>query len=41
MEEAHAGLKRALTPDWRVGVCCRVLSGGLISVGDTVQLIDA
>lgn len=41
MEEAHAGLKKALAPDWRGGVCCRVLSGGSISVGDAVQLIDA
>ena len=38
MEQSHAGLKVALTPDWRGGVCCKVLSGGDIRVGDTVSL---
>jgi MOSC domain-containing protein YiiM len=37
MEAAHRGLKRALTPDWRGGVCCRVLTGGTIRVGDRVD----
>lgn len=31
MDEAAAGLCRALTPDWRGGVCCRVLEGGTVS----------
>jgi len=38
MEEAHAGLKTALTPSWRGGVCCRVLSGGQISINDIVSI---
>ena len=38
MEQAHAGLKAALTPNWRGGVCCKVLSGGNIRVGDVVTL---
>ena len=38
MEQSHAGLKAALTPEWRGGVCCKVLSGGDIRVGDTVSL---
>jgi MOSC domain-containing protein YiiM len=38
MERAHEGLKAALTPDWRGGVCCKVVSGGDIKLGDTVQL---
>lgn len=38
MERAHAGLKAALTPAWRGGVCCNVLSGGEIRVGDSVFL---
>ncbi len=38
MEAQHAGLQRALTPDWRGGVCCRVVEGGSICVGDPVVL---
>ena len=37
MEAAHRGLKRALTPEWRGGVCCRVVKGGRIRVGDAVD----
>src|ERR1700692_3465203 len=37
MEAAHRGLKRALTPEWRGGVCCRVVKGGRIRVGDDVD----
>ncbi|TNE41058.1 MAG: MOSC domain-containing protein [Alphaproteobacteria bacterium] len=36
MEAAQEGLKAALTPDWRGGARCEVLSGGTISVGDEV-----
>ena len=38
MEAAHRGLKRALTPEWRGGVCCRVVKGGRIRVGDDVDV---
>jgi MOSC domain-containing protein YiiM len=38
MERAHTGLRRALTPDWRGGVCCNVVSGGAIRVGDAVEI---
>lgn len=38
MDEQHNGLMAALTPDWRGGVLCRVLSGGSISVGDPVSM---
>jgi len=31
-------LRRALKPDWRGGVCCDVVSGGTIRVGDPVLL---
>ena len=37
MESAKTGLKKALTPDWRGGVCCRVLAGGSIRLDDTVS----
>ena len=38
MEAAHRGLRQALTPDWRGGVCCRVVKGGTIRVGDPVKV---
>jgi MOSC domain-containing protein YiiM len=37
MERARSGLKLALTPDWRAGVCCNVVSGGAIRIGDKVD----
>lgn len=40
MEKQHAGLRAALTPDWRGGVCCKVLEGGVISTGDRVELVS-
>lgn len=36
MEEQCAGLRAALTPDWRGGVACTVLCGGDIRLGDKV-----
>lgn len=38
MDRAHPGLRAALTPNWRGGVCCQVISGGKVSVGDDVLL---
>lgn len=38
MEKARAGLKAALTPNWRGGVCCNVVSGGRVRVGDAVSI---
>ena len=38
MDEQHEGLMAALTPDWRGGVLCRVLTGGTINVGDPVSM---
>ncbi len=37
MDEAHAGLRAALYPDWGGGVFGEILDGGLIRVGDTVE----
>ena len=36
MDEAREGLMRALYPEWRGGVTCRVLEGGCVSLGDHV-----
>lgn len=41
MTEAHQGLREVLTPVWRGGVCCQVLAGSRIAVGDPVRLLDA
>ena len=38
MDEIHLGLKDGLMPDWRGGVCTRVIRGGAIRVGDTVRV---
>ena len=36
MEEIAPGLFAALQADWRGGVCCRVIQGGSVRVGDQV-----
>ena len=41
MDEAAAGLCQALTPDWRGGVCCRVIEGGEVCCGDSVEMESA
>lgn len=41
MEQIEPGLKAALTPDWRGGALARVISGGEIAVGDTIEVITA
>lgn len=38
MDQLHQGLKKALTPDWRGGVCCKVLTAGSIQVGDRIEI---
>lgn len=38
MDEQCPGLTKALKPDWRGGVSCTVLDGGIVSLGDTVSL---
>ncbi len=37
MDEAHAGLRRALDPDWRGGVYGEVLTDADIAIGDAVS----
>jgi len=36
MDAQRDGLRAALTPDLRAGLCCRVVTGGDIQVGDPV-----
>jgi len=38
MERACKGLRKALTPEWRGGVTCKVVKGGTIRVGDRVEI---
>ena len=38
METLAQGLKAALAPDWRGGVCTRVLAGGRIAVDDEIRI---
>jgi MOSC domain-containing protein YiiM len=37
MESIRPGLRNALTPNWRGGVCCTVMNGGTIAIGDYVD----
>lgn len=39
MDEQQQGLKDLLQPNWRGGVCCRVIHDGMIHLGDTVEII--
>lgn len=38
MDEIETGLRAALTPEWRGGVCCRVLVGGTLSKGAPIRM---
>jgi MOSC domain-containing protein YiiM len=37
MDRAHEGLRAALRPEWRGGVCCVVRRGGEIHLGDPAE----
>lgn len=39
MEKAQAGLREALTPDWRGGIRCDVVTGGRVSIGDVTTVL--
>jgi MOSC domain-containing protein YiiM len=38
MDELHPGLRRALEPDWRGGAGGKVISGGMVHVGDSIRI---
>jgi MOSC domain-containing protein YiiM len=38
MDKQHLGLRNKLEPNWRGGVCCRVISPDIIMIGDEVVL---
>lgn len=39
MEEAYTGLLKALHPDWRGGITARVIEGGMVNIGDEVEIL--
>ena len=39
MEEAQAGLRKALSPNWRAGVFGEIVEGGAIRVGDRAEFV--
>jgi MOSC domain-containing protein YiiM len=41
MDEQVPGLREALVPEWRGGVSCTVLEGGVVTLGDAVTLQPA
>lgn len=41
MDEVHQGLLKALHPSWRGGVTCAVLEGGVVTIGDAAEVLDA
>lgn len=38
MDELALGLRRALEPDWRGGAGGKVISGGMVAVGDSIRI---
>lgn len=41
MDQAYPGLQEVIRLDWRGGVCCRVLQGGTLTVGDEIRIVSA
>jgi MOSC domain-containing protein YiiM len=41
MDEAREGLRKALHPEWRGGVTCKVLEGGRVAIGDAVAIVQS
>lgn len=41
MEEARAGLQKALYPEWRGGITARILEPGTLRLGDAVGIVSS
>ncbi|MDQ1230363.1 MULTISPECIES: MOSC domain-containing protein [unclassified Sphingomonas] len=41
MDAIADGLQAALRPDWRGGVCTRVIEGGTIRIGDNIRIEES
>ena len=41
MEQSQAGLRLAMKPEWRGGLCCNVIRGGELQLGDEVSILVA
>ena len=41
MDKAQDGLRKALHPHWRGGVACSVARGGLVKLGDEVEVLHS
>jgi len=41
MDEARQGLRKALHPEWRGGVTCKVLEDGRVAIGDVVDIVQS
>lgn len=39
MDEAQPGLLKALYPEWRGGITCRVIQPGTVAIGDPVSVL--
>ena len=39
MDETYSGLRKALTPEWRGGVTCKVIKSGVVKLGDQAEFL--
>ena len=39
MDEVHPGLLKALHAEWRGGITCKVIEGGLVRIGDEARVL--
>jgi MOSC domain-containing protein YiiM len=39
MDKQYRGLRKVLTPEWRAGIACRVINGGMVRIGERAWLV--